>query len=93
MKEEALGQIPKGYPLNFFVDDGKILENNQLRTNALELPGQSHVRPLLHLVYVLGDRRGRGAGGAKGGGGEGGMVIVLGAGCDGYDRCPCLFFY
>lgn len=40
MKEEALGQIPKGYPLKFFVDGGKILQNNQLRTNALELPEQ-----------------------------------------------------
>lgn len=72
MKEEA--QIPKGY-LNFFVDDGKILQNNQLQTNALELPGQQPREDFtLFGVCFGGQRRG-----------EAGVVIVLEAGCDGYD--------
>lgn len=73
MKEGALGQIPKGYPLKIFVDGGKILQNNQLRTNAPELPGQKsregfHSGPPFGVSF----------------GGQW-RVIVLGAGGDGYE--------
>lgn len=71
VKEEGLGQIPKGYPLKFFVDGGKILQNNQLGTNALELPGQMPREAFTSFDVCFG---GRGGGG-----------ILLGAGCDGYD--------
>lgn len=79
MKEEALGQIPKGYPLKIFVDGGKILQNNQLRTNALELPGQKPREAFTSFGVMLWGGQGRG------GKGEEGVVIVYGAGCDGYD--------
>lgn len=73
VKEEALGQIPKGYPLKFFVDGGKILQNNQLRTNALELPGQTPREAFIWCMFWGSREGGRG------------VVIVLRGGYDGYD--------
>lgn len=87
MKERALGQIPKGYPLKNFVDGGKILHNNQLRTNALELLGQKpregfHTEPPFGVYF--------------GGQARGGVLWYWGLGVMGMmlrHHSPCLFFY